>query len=150
MKTNSTKVENSTLLTAKAVKKSDLEFWMSMYRDAEVIPQMYAAPMESHEAFWKYLHREQKAFTVWKKGERIGGFFLSPVTQFIGTFSIVIHKDFRGSGYGYQVMRLIEKNAIQEGYRTLRADVYADNLKSIHLLEKCGFRQFIWLEKNIQ
>lgn len=142
-------VGNTNQLIVKEVSMSDLEFWADMYNDPEVNHQMYAIPKESYESLWKYLHCEQKAFTVWEEDKRIGGFLLSSVAPFIGTFSIMIYKDFRCRGYGSEVMKLIELKAIEEGYKTLRADVYIDNLRSIKLLEKCGFRHFIWLEKNI-
>ncbi len=47
------------------------------------------------------------------------------------------------------MMRLIEAQALKEQYWTLRADVYVDNIASIRLLEKCGFREFKWFEKNL-
>lgn len=136
-------------LIARAVAKVDLNYWMELYKDPEVRRHMYAVPMNSKEALWEYLNCEQKAFTVWENDQRIGGFLLSTVAPFLGTFSIVIHKKFRGSGYGHKVMGLIEVQALREGYTTLRADVYVDNFSSLKLLAKCGFRKFIWLEKNL-
>lgn len=136
-------------LIAKSVTRGDLPFWMEIYKDPEVLRQMYAAPLESDKALWRYLHCEQKAFTVWESQKRIGGFLLSAIAPFIGTFSVVIHTTFRGRGYGGEVMRLIEQEATKESFKTLRADVYCDNKCSIALLENCGFRQFLWLEKNI-
>jgi len=143
------KKDELAVLTAKPAVREDLGFWMDIYGDPEVRRQMYAAPVESDDVLWDYLYREQKAFTVWQSDKRVGGFLLSMVAPFLGTFSIVIHKDFRGSGHGREVMGLIESEARKEGYRTLRADVYSDNESSIRLLEKCGFRQFVWLEKNL-
>jgi len=142
-----TRVESS--LSATLVKRKDLPFWMDMYKDAEMQHQLYAVPMDSAQALSDYLHREKKAFTVWHQDRRIGGFFLSAVAPFIATFGIAVHRDFRGRGYGRSLMALVESTALQEGFRTLRGDVYSDNAASIALLEKCGFRHFIWMEKNI-
>ena len=142
-------IKMASSLSATPVKRKDVSFWMDMYKDVEVKRQLYAVPLDSAQALFDYLHCEQKAFTVWHRDKRIGGFFLSAVAPFIATFAFVIHRDFRSRGYGRRLMALVESTALQEGFRTLRADVYSDNTASITRLEKCGFRHFIWLEKNI-
>jgi RimJ/RimL family protein N-acetyltransferase len=149
MRTDHGPIRIASSLSATLVKRKDISFWMDMYKDAEVKRQLYAVPLDSAQALSDYLHCEQKAFTVWRRDKRIGGFLLSEVAPFIATFTIVIHRDFRSRGYGRSLMALVEATALQEGFRTLRADVYSDNTASITRLEKCGFRHFIWLEKNI-
>lgn len=149
MRTDRGLIKMASSLSATLVTRKDVSFWMDMYKDAEVKRQLYAAPSDSAQAFSDYLHCRQKAFTVWHGARRIGGFLLSAVAPFIATFTIVIHRDFRSRGYGRGLMALVESTAFQEGFRTLRADVYSDNTASIKRLEKCGFRHFIWLEKNL-
>ena len=135
--------------TARPVRRDDLPFWMEIYKDQAVLTQLYSAPIESKRSLWGYLHCEKCAFTVLGVDQRVGGFLLSQIAPCIGTFSFVIHKDFRGQGFSGPVMRLVEDEARKAGFRTLRADVYSDNQRSIRALECCGFRQFTWLEKNI-
>jgi RimJ/RimL family protein N-acetyltransferase len=148
MKKNNKK-STSLRLVARAVTRADLDFWKSIYEDPEVQRQMYSAPFTSKTALWDYLRCEQQSFTVWQNEQRIGGFLLSQVAHLIGTFSIVIHKEFRGIGYGKEVMNLLEAQAKKSGYMTLRADIYADNASSIKLMENRGFRRFVWYEKNL-
>ena len=136
-------------LRAKAVSRKDIEFWIEIYKDYSARRFMYAAPLGTSNSLWKYLHFQQRAFTVWDQKERIGGFLLSTIAPFIGTFSIVIHQRYRGVGYGNKLMKLIEREAARIGYKTLRADVYADNPAAMGLLTKNGFREFVWYEKNL-
>ena len=139
-------------LTSRPLAKHDLTFWHQMYSDPEVKRQMYARPIETDEALFRYLCQEETAyaFTVVRESQLIGGFTIRKETDTRGTFGVLIHKDFRGRGLGVQVMKLLEQSARELGLLTLRADVYEDNLPSIRLLEKCGFRRFIWLEKNLK
>jgi RimJ/RimL family protein N-acetyltransferase len=137
------------ILVAKLVERADMSFWMSLYGDPEVKQQMYAVPMESESALWDCLAKRTKVYTVWDHDQRVGGFSLGEVSPFIATFGIALHADWRGKGFGHPLVHLLEAEAIKSGYKTLRADVYADNLNSIRLLERDGFRKFIWLEKNL-
>lgn len=120
-----------------------------MYQDNSSRANLYSAPRVSSAKLWIYLTTDQKAFTVRRGATRVGGFLLSAVTKCIGTFSVVIHPRFRRLGYGHKVMSLVFQAAKAEGFRTLRADVYADNDASLALLRKSGFRDFVWLEKNL-
>lgn len=143
------KAVQSAALIAKATTKADLGFWQLLYGDPAVSSQMYSAPASSLTALWRYLRLGQFPYTVWKSQSRVGGFILAPATPHICTFSVAIEKKYRGSGLGVEVMGLLEKQALKKGFMTLRADVYSDNVKSLGLLKEIGFRDFVWLEKNI-
>jgi RimJ/RimL family protein N-acetyltransferase len=128
--------------------RDDLPFWLEIYTNDEVSRQMYAAPTGSAEELWNYLsHR--KVFTVWVEKKRVGGFTITIEKDLLATFGIAIHPGFRGCGYGRAIMGLLESEARKLGLRTLRADVYEDNDPCIRLLNRNGFRRFIWMEKNI-
>ncbi len=135
-------------LEARAVVDEDMPFWMALYSDPEVRRQMYAAPIDSLSEFKSFL-RKRTVFTVFQNAQRIGGFTITRESQFMGTFGFLVHPNERGKSYGGQIMMLLEKQAIQMGLKTLRADVYDDNVRSIKNLEKSGFRRFIWMEKNL-
>ena len=121
---------------------------MQIYRDKEVKRQMYAAPTESPEILWTYIS-SRHAYTVWDKAQRIGVFSISKERDLLATFGIAIHPDFRGSGYGKDIIRLLTETALSLGIKTLRADVYEDNRACIKVLAADGFRKFIWMEKNL-
>jgi RimJ/RimL family protein N-acetyltransferase len=128
--------------------REDLPFWLEIYKDDEVRKQMYAAPTGSAEELWSYLsHR--KVFTVWVEKKCVGGFTITIEKDLLATFGIAIHPEFRGCGYGAKIMGLLESEARKLGLKTLRADVYEDNHPCIRMLNRDGFRRFIWMEKNI-
>jgi len=56
-----------------------------------------------------------------------------------GTFGISIRDGYRDIGLGSVMMKLLFENAKEAGYRIVILDVYADNLRAIHLYEKFGF-----------
>jgi GNAT superfamily N-acetyltransferase len=132
---------------AKATQE-DINFWQEMYLDDEVKKQMYAAPTESVMALWDYLS-SRHVFTVWVDDDRVGGFTISNEKDLIATFGIVIHRRYRKKGMGDFLMNELVTEAKKLGVKTLRADVYEDNIACLRVLSRKGFRRFIWLEKNI-
>lgn len=54
---------------------------------------------------------------------------------------------YRGLGYGKLILHEIEEVAVQLGYTTLRADIFAENGCAIELAQSFGFKQYIQLEK---
>lgn len=136
------------LLTAKPLTETDLPFWLELYTDPEVRHQMYAAPTGSMEEFKAFL-RKRTLFTVFEGSDRVGGFSITREGEFMGTFGFLVHRDFRGRGYGELLVTMLEEQAARMKLRTLRADVYDDNAASIKTLEKHDFRRFIWMEKNL-
>lgn len=137
-----------TALHAKSTSRSDMAFWLEMYRDEEVSRQMYAAPTDSEKLLWDYL-APRNVFTVWRETERIGGFTLSPEKDLLATFGVVIHPKYRNQRLGESLMSLVFQESKKLGIKTLRADIYDDNKPCIYLMNNCGFRKFIWMEKNI-
>lgn len=133
---------------ARKLEKSDLSFWLELYRDPSVRLQMYAAPTESAETLHAYLS-PRNVFTVWQDGERIGGFTLTPEKDRMATFGILVHPKFRGHGFSNEILRLLENEARRQDFMTLRADVYADNDPCLASLRRANYRRFIWLEKNL-
>ena len=126
----------------------DMLFWLEIYRDDEVRKQMYAAPTESAEELWNYLSK-RKFFTAWIGGKRIGGFTLSIEKDLLATFGIVLHSSYRNRGLGPCLVALLQSEAKKLGIKTLRTDVYEDNQRCIKVLNRDGFRKFVWMEKNI-
>jgi len=143
--------EPSPKLVVRAVSQGDLPFWRGLYTDCAVKRQMYAIPPMSDDEFLNYLHKpgEAVACLVSVGDEPIGGFTIHKETDTRGTFGILIQRAHRGKGLGRSIIGELEKQAKAMGIWVLRADVYADNLPSIRLLESSGFRSFIWLEKNL-
>ena len=56
-----------------------------------------------------------------------------------GTFGIAIIDGYRDVGLGTEMMKIILEKAKEAGYRMVILNVYADNLRALHLYEKFGF-----------
>jgi len=135
-------------LAKRAFAAPDAGFWLQLYNDPEVRKQMYAAPVSSEAELSAYLST-RTVFTVLADGNPVGGFTITPEKDRLATFGIVVAEGSRGQGLGWQIMKLAEETAAEMGFLTLRGDVYADNYPSIRVLERSGFRKFLWFEKNI-
>jgi RimJ/RimL family protein N-acetyltransferase len=140
-----------TKLNAHLFTKDDLPFWKELYADPEVKRQMYALPSFTDDELLEYLLPDSSNVTqvVTMNGKPIGGFTIRKETATRGTFGIVIQKKYRKRGLSLEIMKLLEAKASKMRLAVLRADVYADNLASIKMLEQNGFRPFIWFEKNL-
>lgn len=84
-------------------------------------------------------------------GEISGWACLSPVSDRcvydgVAEASVYISKDYRGKGVGKELLiRLIEESE-KEGFWTLQAGVFPENIASLKLIEKLGFRQIGYRE----
>jgi len=56
-----------------------------------------------------------------------------------GTFGIAIIDGYRDVGLGTEMMKIILEKAKEARYRMVILNVYADNLRALHLYEKFGF-----------
>lgn len=136
------------LISVEPLHISEGPFWLDMYRDKEVIQQMYAAPIDSVENLLKYL-KSRFCYTLFIDKEPVGGFTITKEKEKIASFGIVLHPTFRKVKYSKIILRELEKKAKELGFSSLRADVYSDNLACIKSLHSSGYRKFIWFEKNL-
>lgn len=139
---------NKYSICVEPLNNSSSGFWLEMYRDQEVIRQMYAAPIDSEENLFLYL-KNRFCYTVIIDQTPIGGFSITKEKEQIASFGIVVHPEHRNRKYSRIILNEVEKKARDLGFRSLRADVYTDNTASIKSLNSSGFRKFIWFEKNI-
>lgn len=130
--------------------KEDLNFWKEIYSDETVLKNMNSAPfIENYKDFWLYINSVER-FVVYGFDEGlIGGFSLYERRNKEACFGIVIHPKFRGCGFGSIVMEFLCDTAKDLGVKTLKADVYSDNIASLELLRKNGFRDITYLEKHL-
>lgn len=127
--------------------RADVRLWRSLHADDNNM--MYPLPTRDG-ALWKQLTETNAHIVVDGVGCVIGAFTLRIIAPGIASFGVVVSKELRGSGCGVRVMELCESVARNLGIRTLRADVYTDNAPAQGLLKSQGFREFLWLEKNLQ
>ena len=103
--------------------------------------------------------KEAPSWEVWDKthlphcrlvaisGEVIVGWAaLSPVSArpvYAGVAEVSIYVDdaAKGQGIGYELLSTLVKESEQHDFWTLQAGIFPENIASIRLHEKCGFRQ---------
>lgn len=101
---------------------------------------------------WDKAHR-QDCRLVLTEGERIAGWAaLSPVSarsvySGVAEVSIYLDEGCRGKGLGAALLRALVAAAEAQGCWTLQSGIMRDNLPSIRLHEKCGFRMVGYREK---
>ncbi|MEH7075298.1 GNAT family N-acetyltransferase [Neobacillus drentensis] len=54
---------------------------------------------------------------------------------------LVVHPKFQGKGYGKQLLQFAEEFALQNGYSSIRLDVYRQNPGALTLYERSGFQE---------
>lgn len=65
----------------------------------------------------------------------------------VAEISVYVDENYQGTGIATKLLRYLIDYSEKEGYWMLEADIFANNKGSIHLHEKCGFRQAAYREK---
>lgn len=131
--------------------KKDLSFWREIYSDPIVKEYMALwgeASIDTKE-FWEYLNLCDRFIVYNKNNEIIGGFTIYNKKNKTAEFGIAMHPNFKNKGLGSVLICYLEETAKDFGIKTLKADVYEENIACLSLLKKNGFKNVIFLEKNI-
>lgn len=141
--------------TCRRVAKKDINFFKEIYSDPVVMEYMalWGSKLEGTDnEVWAHLNSIDR-FVVSKiekkKEVPIGIFSFYNKESNVAHFGIAIHPKLRGEGTGKIVMTHLIETAKDLGIRTLKGEVYEDNISSLFLLRKNGFRNIVLLEKNI-
>jgi RimJ/RimL family protein N-acetyltransferase len=131
--------------------KNDLFFWREIYSDPMVKTYMalWGETLIDSKEFWEYLNMCDRYVVFNNKNEIIGGFTIYNKKNKTAEFGIVMHPNFKNQGLGNVLICYLEATAKDFGIKTLKADVYKENIACLTLLKKNGFRDVIFLEKNI-
>jgi len=116
------------------------------YFDPIVQRNLYGAPYDATE-FARYMLRPHRFIAYC--GEAPVGTCHIEQHDHVGVIGIVVDKRFRGMGIGEKIIAATERVAQERGIRVLSADIYSDNMSAIKMFQVCGYREFIWMEKNI-
>lgn len=101
---------------------------------------------------WNNGHLSHSRFVI-ESMEKIAGWIaLSPVSSRcdysgVAEVSVYLHPDFGGLGYASELMRILIDESAKNGIWTLQSSVFAENLASVKLHEKFGFRKVGYREK---
>ncbi len=94
---------------------------------------------------WNANHLLHCRFVAIKNNELLGWVALSPVSGRcvyggVAEVSIYIGQKSRGMGVGQQLLKHLIEQSEKEGFWTLQSGIFPENLASIKLHEKMGFR----------
>lgn len=97
-------------------------------------------------------HMKQCRFVIIDGNSIVGWAALSPVSsrcvyRGVAEVSIYIHDSYKGKKIGTQLLNFLSEQSEKDGIWTLQSGIMADNTASIHLHEKCGFRQVGFRER---
>ena len=146
-------------LTLRAFCDEDIDPLYEIMRDAEAMQYTYTAPSRAHcvERLRAYAGLEGTlGYAPWTvrlaaDGRVIGwgGLNIDPFDPGWGVeVAYCLHRDFWGRGYATEVVRASLAKAFEQlAIPTVVAFAHQENLGSIRVLEKCGFR---WLRYEPQ
>jgi L-amino acid N-acyltransferase YncA len=101
---------------------------------------------------WDKNHLPNCRIAAFEGNEMAGWAAITPVSSRcvyagVGEVSIYIAANFRGKGVGEFLLNQLIKESEQAGLWTLQSGIFAENIGSIKLHQKCGFRQIGYREK---
>ncbi|MFY0654117.1 MAG: N-acetyltransferase [Cyclobacteriaceae bacterium] len=103
-------------------------------------------------AKWNLSHHLKCRFAAVSNGTVVGWVALSPVSNRVVYFGVAevsfyIAPTHKGRGIGQELLEHLIKVAEKEGYYSLQAVMFPENLATLRLHEKCGFRKIGLKEK---
>lgn len=130
--------------------------------DSEAVLEIYKQGIDTGNATfqteipewkdWDKSHLEDLRYVATNEDIVFGWVALSsvssrPVYAGIVEVSVYIADDFRGKGLGYNLLEYIILESESKGYWTLQAGVFPENISSLELHKKCGFRVIGYRER---
>lgn len=137
---------DDTLLMICKMQESDWEQVRSIYLEGIATGD---ATFETSAPEWPKWHADHlsEPRLVYREGEKICGWAaLSPVSgrcvyAGVAEVSVYVAQNSRGRGVGRSLLSELVARSEQAGIWTLQAGVFPENLASIELHKKCGFRE---------
>lgn len=101
---------------------------------------------------WDKGHLPHLRYVLFIEDTVVGWAALTPVSSRcvyagVSEVSVYIHEDFRGKGIGKMLLLKLISETEKENIWTLQAGIFPENLSSIALHEKLGFRQVGYRER---
>lgn len=95
---------------------------------------------------WDQDHIPECRLVARADGQVIGWAALSSVSDRcvyggVGEVSVYVASSARGQGTGRELLQALVRESERHGYWTLQAGIFPENVASIRLHEKCGFRR---------
>ena len=100
---------------------------------------------------WNNSHLPNCRLAAFQNDQMMGWAALTPVSSRcvyagVAEVSVYIGEKFRGKGIGELLLNQLIKESEQTGLWTLQSGIFPENIGSINLHKKCGFRQIGYRE----
>ena len=130
--------------------------------DAEAVLDIYAFGLVTRNATfetrvptweeWNQSHLAHSRFVFIRKGTIAGWTALSPVSrrrvyQGVCEVSVYVAKEALGQGLGTKLLKAVINSSEKNGIWTLFASLFPENIASVRMHKKCGFRAIGTREK---
>jgi phosphinothricin acetyltransferase len=94
---------------------------------------------------WSATHPADHRFVATRGGEVVGWIALSPVSERcvyagVGEHSVYVAERARGHGIGRRLLETLIANTEAAGIWTIQSGIFPENVASIELHRRCGFR----------
>ena len=101
---------------------------------------------------WDNSHLKTCRFVAWLNNKITGWAALSPVSDRcvyggVAEVSVYVDTKYNGKGIGTQLLERLISESEKEGIWTLQAGIFRENMASIRLHKKVGFREIGYREK---
>ena len=116
------------------------------------------ATFQTESPTWEYCdknHLKHSRLAIFDGNEMAGWASLSPVSsrcvyEGVGEVSIYVASNFRGKGIGKVLLQQLINESEENGLWTLQSGIFPENIGSIELHKKCGFRVIGYRERVAQ
>lgn len=130
--------------------------------DWKRIEEIYAQGIESGKATfntscpsfeeWDSSHFKKCRYVYEIEGRVVGWVALSPVSsreayKGVGEVSIYVDNAFQHKGVGSGLLKHLVENASQNGFWSILSVIFEENIPSIEMTKKCGFRYIGYRER---
>lgn len=91
-----------------------------------------------------YDHPDRAYFILLKEDRLVGGIGLDPISVFPDCCELqklYLEDEDQGQGTGYEMIRLIEEEAVNRGFRRIYLETHTNLAAAIHIYEKSGYRE---------
>ena len=91
-----------------------------------------------------YDHPERAYYVLLKEDQVIGGVGLAAIPFFDNCCELqklYLADEEQGQGTGYEMIRLIEEEAVNRGFRRIYLETHTNLAAAIHIYEKSGYRE---------
>ncbi len=139
-----------------------IEIKIMQTKDWMVVANIYQLGIETGDAtfetevpswvVWNNAHLKSCRFVAWLDSKIVGWAALSPTSNRcvyggVAEVSVYIDTNYNGSGIGTKLLQELVDQSEKAGFWTLQSGIFPENLASLQLHKKLGFREIGFKER---